>query len=252
MRALFLLVSLFFLSPLATAKVDTCFPQNTLYISTSINATVNAINKTSFDQAIDLVLNHYGPIVKAELGCDLVFNRLWSDGTVNSDTDVEGTNCVVNSYGGLARYKGMDTVAAYAAVACHEVGHHMGGAPRFTGDDWASVEGEADYWATKECMKGIGFSTKDIEAASQALANVLADLGGESVPAANKPDASVVQQTYEDHPAAQCRLDTYLSGLACQAAGSMSPTDPKVNSCFGYPTATTYSAGDRPRCWFAP
>ncbi len=101
-------------------------------------------------------------------------------------------------------------------------------------------------------MKAIGFSDSQIEAAAFSLAKVLADLGGESVPSKSKIDSSVVRSTYEEHPQAQCRLDTYLNGLACPQRGDMSDKSPKVNSCFSYPDSKSYGPGSRPRCWFAP
>ena len=229
----------------------TCFPTNNLWIPTSGKMEAQKLSKKKFNEAIDKVYDYYAPVVKAK-GFELVFNRAWDDGTVNSDTYVSGDKWIINSYGGLARYKGMDTVEAYAEVACHELGHHMGGAPIYSDEDWASVEGESDYWATKDCMKAIGFSDTEIAAASQVLANVLADLGGEAMPKPETPDKTVQTRTEEDHPVAQCRLDTYLMGLACPVQGDMDHVDPKVNSCFNYPTADSYDSGSRPRCWFAP
>ncbi len=101
-------------------------------------------------------------------------------------------------------------------------------------------------------MKAIGYKDEEIQAAAQMLANVLADLGGEGVPSPGTPDMSVVRSTNGEHPAAQCRLDTYLAGLACPVTGDMSDTDPKVNSCYVYLSATSYEHGSRSRCWFAP
>ncbi len=245
MRIIFALILL-----LPVAASASCFPENTLKVPLSHDIQANAITKAAFNEAIDKVYNYYAPIVKAK-GYELVFNRAWEDGTVNSDTYVSGKQWVIDSYGGLARYAGMNTVAAYAEVACHELGHHMGGAPRYSGD-WASVEGEADYWGSKECMKAIGFSTRTARAAGDGLGKILADLGGENTPTATTPDMKVVALTFEEHPEAQCRFDTYRSALKCGVHGDQSPTDPKVNNCYDYPTSTTYSIGSRPRCWFAP
>jgi hypothetical protein len=243
------------LSMCPLAACATCFPANDLKIYPSQDFQADAIGHSAFDKAIDLVYAHYAPIVRAK-GFNLVFNRLWNDPTVNSDTDVEGSYWVINSYGGLARYPGMNTVAAYASVACHELGHHMGGAPLYTGGRWpgggASAEGEADYWATKECMKAIGYSDSAARAAGLSVAKVLAKLAGEPLPSPKVIDPRVVRRTYEDHPAAQCRLDTYISGSACPAHGPMSDTNPRVNSCYSYPNARTWSMGSRPRCWFKP
>lgn len=246
MRALILVLTMFCQGAFAS-----CFPETGMKIYRNSDIHADAISHQHFDLAIDKVLKHYGPAVKA-LGYTLVFNRLWDDPTVNSDTTTQGSNWVINSYGGLARYRGMDTVQAYAAVACHELGHHMGGAPLFS--DWSgmSVEGEADYWSEKDCMKGIGYGPKTAAGAALALSKVLADLGREPVPSSSTPDATVQTTTEEDHPNSQCRLDTYLSAIACPARGPMSDNDPTVNACYTYPTDSTYGSGSRPRCWFAP
>lgn len=193
-------------------------PPNNVKVYMAADAQTDAITKSMFNQAIDLVYNHYAPIVKKK-GYVLKFNRLWSDPTVNSDTDVEGKTWVINSYGGLARYANITDVATYAEVACHELGHHMGGAPYFDQDQsWPgggpSVEGEADYWATWVCMKAVGFTTNQILIANLNLAKALATLGGEAVPSRPGPCLPDVDVTYEDHPAAQCRLNTYDAGLA--------------------------------------
>lgn len=222
-----------------------CIPENNIVIP---ELAPTGISHKLFDSVVSAFEAHYGPVV-ASKGYKLVINRLWSDSTVNSDTTVEGRNWVINAYGGLARYPGM-SVLGYITVLCHELGHHLGGAPKYSGwgDGWASVEGEADYWATLRCMKNLGYSSGYIVNGSVRLARVLADLGGEPMPSPNTPDPSVVSRTYEDHPASQCRLDTMLNGLHCTARGALSDIDPRVNTCYDYSSRI----GVRPRCWFRP
>ncbi len=197
-------------------------PPNNLKIYPSKNVGADAISRRSFDRAIDLVYNHYAPIVEAK-GMKLTFNREWDDPTVNSDTYTDDGDWIINSYGGLARYPGMSTIAAYAQVACHELGHHLGGAPHYRDDSTMSVEGQADMFSSR-CMRAIGYSDKQTAASSLSLASVLASLGGEAKPWRPGPTLPEVSVTYEDHPDAQCRLDTY------------------DNSRTGR---------QRPRCWFA-
>lgn len=221
-----------------------CFPETDLYLTTSLTA--GGIDQAVFNAQLDAVYKTYSSEVKKH-GYDLYFNRLWENGTVNSDTDVEGHRWVINSYGGLARYPGM-TADAYRLVACHELGHHLGGAPHYTDNDWASVEGEADYFATLRCLKETGLSRARIKAAAQSMADVMASLAGDYRPSPFSPDQSVVVKTYEDHPRAQCRLDTYLAGNNCRDQGPLSDKDARVHSCYDYQKMV----GVRPRCWFAP
>lgn len=146
------------------------------------------------------------------------------------------------------------TEDGYVLVACHELGHHLGGAPRFSDEDskWASVEGEADYFATLQCAKKTIKDSGRIAGAAQVLANILADLDEDPVPNPKTPDTSKVTSTFEDHPAAQCRLDTYLAGSVCGIPYTpLSASDPKGGTCFSYPNDTT-AKGSRPRCWFYP
>lgn len=56
-------------------------------------------------------------------------------------------------FAGTTRVEGM-TLDAYAALACHELGHIIGGAPyqTITGAEWSSSEGQADFFAASECL----------------------------------------------------------------------------------------------------
>jgi hypothetical protein len=240
----FLLIALFSLSASVAQAKTICFPENKLIIPASKEA--SGISKRKFLAIVDAVEAHYKPVVEAR-GARLQFNRLWYDGTVNSDASQVNGVWIVNSYGGLARFPGM-TVDGYLQVACHEMGHHLGGAPKYPDAQWASDEGEADYFATLKCMKEMGLDSERIKAASQVLASVLAKLGGERDPSPLTPDLRVVLETDHTHPPAQCRLDTYLAGDVCQATGDLSETDPSVNTCFDYQSMI----GVRPLCWFKP
>jgi hypothetical protein len=197
-------------APAFATQVDphTSFaPPNDLSIERFDDPAVDSISHAQFDQAIDLVYNYYAPIMKKQ-GWTLQFKRLWSDPTVNSDTYHSGNVIVINSYGGLARYAGMNTVEAYAGVACHELGHTAGGAPRFSDDPSMSVEGQADRFAYQKCMKAIGFAGAAIVRSYTQLSCVLASLEGSRCPTGKE-----VLQPYpgieEDHPPAACRYKEY-------------------------------------------
>ena len=215
------------------------------------NVSAYGIAESEFNLVLDKVLGVYGPRLQAK-GYHLIFNRKWSDPTVNADTVTSGNQFIINSYGGLARASGM-TPLGYATVTCHELGHHLGGAPLYPGEIWngggPTNEGGSDYWATKECMREIGYSDFEIQSGGLSCATVLAWLGGGATPQPNTPDRTVVSKTNDTHPRAQCRLDTYLAGLNCTVRGEQSNTNPKTNSCYYYPNNTA-ATGSRPRCWF--
>jgi hypothetical protein len=65
------------------------------------------------------------------------------------------------------------------------------------------------------------------------------------------PDKSIVSQMYDDHPQAQCRLDTYFQASLCDHGFSetVSKTDPNVGVCS---LKNGDTVGNRPRCWFKP
>lgn len=240
-----LIVSLLFFFT-ATAGAD-CIPKNNHYIG--LEDARSAIGKAAFDDAIEKVQRAYEDEVGAQ-GAILKINNLWSDGTVNAQAYRRGRTWHVDAFGGLARYPGM-TKNGFITVLCHELGHHLGRAPRYNlNTDWAATEGQADYFATVRCMKKLGISSS---APALALATVLADLGGERSPSRNRRDLSRVSRTYEAHPAAQCRLDTMDAGRSCRASGALSNSDPRPGTCHQYDASgSPIGSGNRPRCWYAP
>ena len=256
MKNLFLFLCLIGFSPVLLAKTVPDDVAKRAEENVIINAfkaylySATGTTEAEFNEALDKVGNHYGPIL-AKRGVRLNIIRNWTDSTVNAYADRNGSTWNIHAFGGLARASGM-TYLGYATVTCHELGHHLGGAPRYGNNtDWAANEGESDYWASKECMKAIGFTDEQIQQGALSTASVLASLGGERAPSTSTPSAVVVRNTQDAHPPAQCRLDTYLDGGICKLRGDMSNTNPKINSCYYYPNGVK-APGSRPRCWFAP
>lgn len=227
-------------------------PPNTLFFSTTAGT---GITETQFNKVLDDVKTVYTPIFKKH-GANFVIERKWRDGTVNAYAMQFGKDWQISMFGGLARHPEV-TADAFAIVACHEVGHHLGGQPRYDGGtDWASVEGQSDYFATLKCFRKVleatggkwmtedevatlltanptaeakckeGQSTTPESLAicvrgavgGEAAARLLATLGREPMPKFETPDKSKVSDVDEAHPAAQCRLDTYFAGAVCPVA----------------------------------
>jgi hypothetical protein len=232
------------------------------------------MSEATFNQAIDSVERVYGPIVR-QMGARLVINRLWQDSTVNAYADRNDGNWNVSMFGGLARRPEV-TPEGFVLVVAHELGHHIAGFPLYQGDDWASNEGNSDYFATHVAAKKIFANTKEevpylsaaavakckryyklqdlrvcyhTMAASQSLANLLAALNGNQSPRFETPDRRVVSKTSDAHPAAQCRLDTMASGAVCLAKWN-DQVIPDARNQAQYNCMSGESA--RPRCWFAP
>lgn len=253
-------------------------PENKLNIP--VGKGLSSVTEVQFHEMIDRVSAVYTPIFQ-ELGATLSVSRNWENGTVNAYASRSGNIWNVSMFGGLARHETV-TADGFALVICHEVGHHVGGAPKYSaGNDWASNEGQSDYFATLKCFRKV-FENDDNETitnamtipsevktacstswtgrdyflclrssmAGKSLANLLAQLGGASEPMFDTPDARVVTTTNNNHPKAQCRLDTYFYGSLCQVAHTddVDQKDEVVGTCH----QSTATSGVRPLCWFKP
>ena len=255
-------------------------PENNRYIS-KFDKETSQITEEKFNAIIDRVEKVYKPIVTAK-GANFVVIRKWDDGTVNAYADRNDGNWNVSMFGGLARSPEM-TDDGFMGVVCHETGHHLGGAPKIGGTDWAANEGQADYFATLKCLRRVlgnddnisivAKMTIDAEAktkcemiykseseialcerismAGKSLATLLADLGGTKAVAFNTPNTKIVKKTNDAHPEAQCRLDTYFQGVLCDKSidEENSSTDPKPGTCV---KSEGFSLGMRPLCWYKP
>lgn len=115
---------------------------------------VSGMTQKQFNEVLDLVQKIYAPEVAAH-GGELRIERLWEDATVNASASRAGGLWLLHMYGGLARHPAM-TQDGFALVACHEMGHHVGGAPK--GGwlmRWASKEGQSDYYANLKCLRRV-------------------------------------------------------------------------------------------------
>lgn len=266
-------------SPRASGMSDSFLPENNLKIP--IHATgAGGLTEAQFNQVLDKIEGLYAPIIKG-LGGKLVIERNWTDDTVNAYAQRQGNVYKISMFGGLARHEAV-TQDGFALVACHELGHHLGGAPK-SGGRWASNEGQADYYGNLKCLRrvfssGTGMFTRaasndevalkacaaaystageramckreaDAGVSLGTLLNILG--GGTGSPQFDTPDTSVVETTDDSHPAAQCRLDTYFQAALCARpwTETMSDSDANVGSCTH---AQGFNVGLRPLCWYKP
>lgn len=230
------------------AAQGSILPPNNLHLQDNVNSLAN-MTEQDFNNIINNIVNYYKPVVTAR-GARLVSNNLWTDPTVNASAQQSGTTWIINMYGGLAR-RAEVTPDGFAMVVCHELGHHLGGFPFYGDTDWASSEGQSDYFATQSCAREIWrgqtaenararatvgeFEKKKCDAAwanaedqdlcyrtaaaGHSLATLLGALRSSSnLPRFDTPDQRKVNATYTAHPEAQCRLDTYFSGALCSMA----------------------------------
>lgn len=285
MRNIF--IALLMLSGTVVAGEHLCniVPENDLYIS--VNAKVNnGMTEEKFNESIDRAEAIYGPIIKKR-GKKLEVVRKWDDGTVNAYAQQTGDTWKVSMFGGLARHDAI-TQDAFALVVCHELGHHLGGLPKKSswmgGLTWASNEGQSDYFGSSKCfrkyaekednvslVKGMdipelvvkkckaNFSTEEDIAickrgsmAGLSLGNLFRALRRTDTPLKfSTPDPSVVSRTNHNHPAAQCRLDTYFAGAICSVSAydDVNDDDATVGTCT---RSEGHTDGVRPLCWYKP
>jgi hypothetical protein len=236
------------------------------------------ITEAQFKDVLAVVQSVYAPIIAAR-GGKLSIEADWSDDTVNAYANQSGTTWVIHMYGGLARHQAV-TQDGFAMVACHELGHHLGGFPKVS--SWAANEGQADYYAPSKCMRRLygsarakSFTRPAVSAAvvqacagawrgapdramcernaaaGLSLATLLASLGGDPAPSVDTPDRSRVTETNDAHPAAQCRLDTYFQGALCakSATEDFGQAEPNAGACT---RSQGFVVGIRPRCWYKP
>jgi hypothetical protein len=204
------------------------------------------ITEEQFNAIVDHIVDMWQPIAESH-HAKLVASKNWDDSTVNAYAQQSGPNWHVSFFGGLARRPEL-TPDAFALVVCHELGHHFGGYAFYGGYDWASAEGQADYFATQVCARRIWAKSPNnrrhfrdglsrvqesceqawknkndialcdrITDASLSLAKLFASLSRTPEPKVSTKDKSKVSTTYTGHPEAQCRLDTYVSGAVCRA-----------------------------------
>jgi len=253
-------------------------PPNDLKIPVGA-ADARGILETQFNDVINTIEKIYKPVAAAQ-GKVLQINRLWTNATVNANASQSGNKYILNMYGGLARHEAI-TMDGFALVVCHELGHHLGGAPK---GGWATIEGQSDYYANLKCLRQVfavpeaGAFTRKSEGDEVALRSceamfsrqedrdicVRSAMAGKSVaylfktlrnetvvPRFDTPDPAVVTAMYTDHPATQCRMDTYLQGSLCTrpVSAPLSGTNPAAGTCT---RSAGFQAGFRPLCWYKP
>ena len=238
------------------------------------------LDEAEFNQVLDVVEATYAPIV-AKRDLQFVIERRWPDDAVNSSPFRGATFAGVSISGGIARAHGM-TQDALALVACHELGHLLGGFPQ--GSPGMSNEGQADYFATAKCLRQIfdnpasrtftrlpalnPIARKTCAAAfagererAICVRSALAALSASRMtstwrddepPAAlETPDSFRTTVTDDRHMPRQCRLDTQLQGALCAkpATQDFSDSDPVPGACT---RVEHFTIGLRPRCWYQP
>ncbi len=258
-------------------------PKNSLRIPVGLK-NGGGISEAQFHRVIDRVTKIYAPELK-KMGANLVVEKNWANTEVNAYAMQDGNNWIVSMFGGLARHRTI-TEDGFTIVMCHELGHHIGGAPKKIDTwskmpRWASSEGQSDYFANLKCLRRVfendqnEMIVKNLKVpttvtekcqniyknsneiaicirgamAGLSVGKLFQELGGEKEIQFHTPDPSVVAVNYDAHPDAQCRLDTYFQGSLCDKSVS-----DEVSNQSQHDGTCTQKNGDRiglrPACWF--
>ena len=257
------------------------FPENNWKVPVK-QKTFRGISEARFNSIINNVKEIYEPIIRAK-GARLSIERRWEDSTVNAYASRRGSEWIIQMFGGLARHNEI-TEDGFTLVLCHEIGHHIGGVPRYTeSNSWASNEGQSDYFAATKCLRRLWHQKENqaiisrmripdklklecedewgnsndqalcmrIGMAGLSTSRMFAVLSNNHMPQFETPDLSNVQRTLDSHPPYQCRLDTYFHGGLCLVdfEQEIGQEDPNVGTCS---RENLEEKGSRRTCWYRP
>lgn len=253
-------------------------PDNDLHLEDDLYL-YGGVDRDSYDIIMEEAHEIYSPIFTA-LGKNLIVEDGWNISEVNAYAQCEGRNCYIKIFGGLARRYEI-TEEGLTMVVCHELGHIMGGFP-FVQYPFAN-EGQADYYASQVCAKRFWWEKNNAlyrdqiggkerlacdraykyaygrelcyrsMAGAWSTSSLLATMDSARI-SFSTPDSTVVGTTYNSHPNAQCRLDTYFKASLCPVGRNdrvipTSETDAYKYSCSRY---HGFTEGNRPLCWYRP
>lgn len=214
------------------------------------------MDEAEFNAILGGIDKAYAPVV-AMHGGKLKINGGWKNEKLNAAATQSGGSWIVEITGGLARRPELSK-DGFALIACHELGHHLGGFPYDArggfGGVWAAAEGQSDYFSTQICARklwkedlelnatyrtsapefvraacDVVWSTSDeqnlcyrISMGVESMTRTMAILMKKPIPQFETPDPAVVTKTNTSHPAVQCRLDTAWAGSLCAVTGEES------------------------------
>ncbi len=230
------------------------------------------INQKVFDQTTTEFLNRLIVPINNQYKLNIDLKTKWESDYINATMIQTDNQNTIMAFGGFARQAGV-TPEVFSLLLCHELGHIMGGFPlkRIL---HASVEGQADLYATLMCLKILWLEKKNIQLhgefikllphslylacmnsfqsaqeqiiclksieTSLKFVKIASNLIYDKDPllSLNRRSLSRAYQTLEHHPPLQCRLDTLVLGSITSI-----PLSFEVLS-------EDYFSITRPSCWY--
>ena len=200
------------------------------------------LKQDQYFKVLGTFMVEYFQLVKNKTGKDFVVNFEWENKYFGAFAKLEEEHkrYSISLWGGMSRAEGMTEELAYF-VLCHELGHILAGDPKQTipGSDWASAEGQSDFFAAKKCMpnlmKKISMKKRFTSARVKKICagnnecETIASIGFEFVNFAQKwsyqnysevslneaPHEVVDEMLRNRYPSDQCRLESVIQGASC-------------------------------------
>ena len=253
------------------------------FLSLPLNAEEN-ITEEEFNSVVYRIKEYYTPIFK-ELGKDLNVYSDWSFPMNNAFATQDKNGTSVYFFGLFTKNKYMSK-DAFLFVACHEIGHHLGGFPKNNFLPWASVEGQADYFAASKCYRELlENDSENAKAESLVLPESIksqcktqytdedqyriclraaraAEDVGKLIDYMNtqtekdevillQPEPAAVAETSSKHPAPICRAIGILQAALCNRPSDIAidDKDETIGACH---EKNGDVVGNRVHCWFKP
>jgi len=168
---------------------------------------LHSLDNTIPLEIAEYLINHFNRFYP-----DIIFSIDWANNTVNAVAWRRGSERHVTLYGGIIRHRAVK-VEGLALVMAHEVGHHLGGTPRYPDIPWASCEGQADYWGSLIAMREIWWgeeAMRQIREGANQLYNLFAFGLFQSL-SEDETQEHIKRLGQCSHPAAACRYQTYMA-----------------------------------------
>lgn len=129
-------------------------PPHARYQILTTDPTSSTVTQKSFNSIPHIIYSqHYLDLKKNQL--EVTINTDWETPYFSAWVKDEAPKKFsINFWGGIVRIPGMND-NGLALIACHEMGHLLGGEPRskLPAFLWATSEGQSDYYASSICLK---------------------------------------------------------------------------------------------------
>lgn len=201
---------------------------------------VSSLTESDYQGVVQKFMARYFSKVYHQTGLPLIIPNEWSSPYFAAFASKKEGYMQISLWGGMARAPGSNK-AILATILCHELGHVLGGEPLQTipGADWASTEGQSDFYASSVCMPDFFTAHPELapipspralelchenkmcgqvlQAGFETVQFFQAYAYKEIIPVSLDTVASATKELVRNsYPSDQCRLDTYVAGAYCQ------------------------------------